>query len=257
MADCGVFPVLPVAPALQDYDGNKQELLPSHAGELLQQQQQQQQQQHGSEEKGGGVKPVGGSMKGRRSAEDACEASEGVAAASESGQGREVFGTDQGCKRVRIGGAAGSTEEGQEGEGGEQMRESRLWRERHGETRMPLGEVVAGAKLKSRSNGVFPKSRSNGGAFSKSPSTGGVFPKSPSNNGKFPKSPFKGGAFPKSPSCGGVFEGLRCLVVEDNAVNRMVVVQLLRNLRVSCDVAVNGHKAVEACRSTNYHIIFM
>ncbi|CAI7853980.1 unnamed protein product [Closterium sp. NIES-54] len=56
---------------------------------------------------------------------------------------------------------------------------------------------------------------------------------------------------------GGPFAGLRCLVVEDNAVNRMVVVQLLRNLRVSCDVAENGHKAVEACRSTNYHVIFM
>ncbi|CAI5528347.1 unnamed protein product [Closterium sp. Naga37s-1] len=56
---------------------------------------------------------------------------------------------------------------------------------------------------------------------------------------------------------GGPFSGLRCLVVEDNAVNRMVVVQLLRNLRVSCDVAENGHKAVEACRSTNYHVIFM
>ncbi|CAI5950877.1 unnamed protein product, partial [Closterium sp. NIES-64] len=248
VADCGVFPVLPVAPAQQSYDGNQQELQASHAGDHRHHHhQQQQQQQHGSEEKGCGVKPVGGSVMGRQSVEDA----------TESGKGREVFETGQGCKGVRIEGAAGSTKEGQEGEGGEQMRESRLWRDRHGETRMPLEEVVAGAHLKSPSNGLFPKSHSNGGAFSKPPSTGSVFPKSPSNNGKSPKSPSKGGGFPKSPSCGGVFEGLRCLVVEDNAVNRMVVVQLLRNLRVSCDVAENGHKAVEACRSTNYHVIFM
>ncbi|GJP56262.1 hypothetical protein CLOM_g15339 [Closterium sp. NIES-68] len=53
------------------------------------------------------------------------------------------------------------------------------------------------------------------------------------------------------------FEGLRCLVVEDNPVNRMVVVRLLRSLKVACDVAEDGCKAVEACRCCCYDIIFM
>ncbi|CAI5506977.1 unnamed protein product [Closterium sp. Naga37s-1] len=261
-----------------------------------QQQQQQEQQQQESEEKGCGVKPDGAAETVNREAKhagckrckergreaamvngsgsgrpvevlhvddtslnklrrvdhsvgraDGCVESAGgsratkergsVAVASEASQGLAAFESAQGCKRVRVEGATGA-EEGRERRGGEPMGVSREGRERHGETKRPPEGGVARA-------------------FPRSPSNGGVFPKSPSNNGAFPKSTAKGGAFPKSPSCGGAFEGLRCLVVEDNAVNRMVVVQLLRNLRVSCDVAENGHKAVEACRSTNYHVIFM
>ncbi|CAI5967967.1 unnamed protein product [Closterium sp. NIES-64] len=55
----------------------------------------------------------------------------------------------------------------------------------------------------------------------------------------------------------GGFAGLRCLVVEDNAVNRMVVVRLLRSLKVACDVAEDGSKAVQACARCCYDIIFM
>ncbi|CAI7857318.1 unnamed protein product, partial [Closterium sp. NIES-53] len=53
------------------------------------------------------------------------------------------------------------------------------------------------------------------------------------------------------------FAGLRCLVVEDNPVNRMVVVRLLGSLQVTCDVAEDGVKAVEACQAKEYDVIFM
>ncbi|GJP30090.1 hypothetical protein CLOM_g22303 [Closterium sp. NIES-68] len=53
------------------------------------------------------------------------------------------------------------------------------------------------------------------------------------------------------------FAGLRCLVVEDNPVNRMVVVRLLGSLQVTCDVAEDGVKAVAACQEKDYDVIFM
>ncbi|CAI5501310.1 unnamed protein product, partial [Closterium sp. Naga37s-1] len=53
------------------------------------------------------------------------------------------------------------------------------------------------------------------------------------------------------------FAGLRCLVVEDNPVNRMVVVRLLGSLQVTCDVAEDGVKAVAACQAKEYDVIFM
>ncbi|CAI5475368.1 unnamed protein product [Closterium sp. Yama58-4] len=53
------------------------------------------------------------------------------------------------------------------------------------------------------------------------------------------------------------FAGLRCLVVEDNPVNRMVVVRLLGSLQVACDVAEDGVKAVAACQAKEYDVIFM
>ncbi|CAI7792146.1 unnamed protein product [Closterium sp. NIES-53] len=53
------------------------------------------------------------------------------------------------------------------------------------------------------------------------------------------------------------FAGLRCLVVEDNPVNRMVVVRLLGSLQVTCDVADDGVKAVAACQAKEFDVIFM
>ncbi|CAI6003031.1 unnamed protein product [Closterium sp. NIES-65] len=53
------------------------------------------------------------------------------------------------------------------------------------------------------------------------------------------------------------FAGLRCLVVEDNPVNQMVVVRLLGSLQVTCDVAEDGVKAVAACQAKEYDVIFM
>ncbi|CAI5495200.1 unnamed protein product [Closterium sp. Naga37s-1] len=53
------------------------------------------------------------------------------------------------------------------------------------------------------------------------------------------------------------FAGLRCLVVEDNLVNQMVVVRLLGSLQVTCDVAEDGVKAVAACQAKEYDVIFM
>ncbi|CAI7759146.1 unnamed protein product [Closterium sp. NIES-54] len=59
----------------------------------------------------------------------------------------------------------------------------------------------------------------------------------------------------RSPSVS--FPGVQCLVVEDNAVNRMVVVRLLRSLHVNVDVAENGVLAVQACRNKEYDLVLM
>ena len=57
---------------------------------------------------------------------------------------------------------------------------------------------------------------------------------------------------------GSGVEWLRILVVEDNAVNRMVVLGILRKmLGLKCDVAHNGREAVEACARKEYDFIFM
>ncbi|SDY51146.1 PAS domain-containing protein [Tindallia californiensis] len=47
------------------------------------------------------------------------------------------------------------------------------------------------------------------------------------------------------------------LVVEDQAVNRALAVQLLSNRGMRCEVAVNGKEAVEACRSNHYDLVLM
>ena len=53
-------------------------------------------------------------------------------------------------------------------------------------------------------------------------------------------------------------EKLRIMVVEDNIVNRMVVVGMLQQmLGMKCDVAVNGREAVEACERMEYDVILM
>lgn len=49
----------------------------------------------------------------------------------------------------------------------------------------------------------------------------------------------------------------RILLAEDNPVNQMYVRELLTRAGYDCDVAYNGHKAVEAVQNQNYDLILM
>lgn len=49
----------------------------------------------------------------------------------------------------------------------------------------------------------------------------------------------------------------RILLAEDNAVNRKVVVEILKNKGFICDIAGNGKEAYQACLLKNYDIVFM
>ncbi len=51
--------------------------------------------------------------------------------------------------------------------------------------------------------------------------------------------------------------GLRVLVVDDNAVNRLVLVRFLKNMKVEADVGVDGIEAVSKAKRNSYDIIFM
>ncbi|MBF0235508.1 MAG: response regulator, partial [Desulfamplus sp.] len=53
------------------------------------------------------------------------------------------------------------------------------------------------------------------------------------------------------------FPGARVLLVDDNEVNRMLAGELLVNVEISVDVAVNGMKAVEAVKYKNYDLLLM
>jgi two-component system, sensor histidine kinase and response regulator len=53
------------------------------------------------------------------------------------------------------------------------------------------------------------------------------------------------------------FTDVRALVVEDHEINREVVVELLRLAGVKADIAINGRKAVEMVRASDYDILFM
>ncbi len=50
---------------------------------------------------------------------------------------------------------------------------------------------------------------------------------------------------------------VKVLVVEDQPVNQALVVQLLQNRGMRCDIAENGQQAVEACRKETYHLVLM
>ncbi|MFA6287041.1 MAG: response regulator [Opitutaceae bacterium] len=49
----------------------------------------------------------------------------------------------------------------------------------------------------------------------------------------------------------------RILVVEDNAVNRKVIIHMLTRLGYVADVVVNGLLAIEACRAKTYDVVLM
>ena len=53
------------------------------------------------------------------------------------------------------------------------------------------------------------------------------------------------------------FTGVRALVVEDHAINREILVELLQQLGIEADVAVNGREAVAMVRAKEYDIVFM
>ncbi|MEN1761121.1 response regulator [Anoxynatronum sibiricum] len=50
---------------------------------------------------------------------------------------------------------------------------------------------------------------------------------------------------------------IRVLVAEDHAVNRDLMVQLLRNRGMRCDVVQNGQEALQACQQEIYDLILM
>jgi CheY-like chemotaxis protein len=54
-----------------------------------------------------------------------------------------------------------------------------------------------------------------------------------------------------------VLEGLRVLVVEDNATNRMIATKLLESLGAQVATAADGYLGVEAAASGDFHLILM
>jgi len=54
-----------------------------------------------------------------------------------------------------------------------------------------------------------------------------------------------------------VLEGLRVLIVEDNATNRMIATKLLESLGAQVDTAADGYLGVEAARQGGFHLILM
>jgi two-component system sensor histidine kinase/response regulator len=53
------------------------------------------------------------------------------------------------------------------------------------------------------------------------------------------------------------FTGVRALVAEDHAINREIIVELLRQIGIEADIAVNGREAVAMVRERDYDILFM
>ncbi|MGZ3404243.1 MAG: ATP-binding protein, partial [Phenylobacterium sp.] len=54
-----------------------------------------------------------------------------------------------------------------------------------------------------------------------------------------------------------VLEGLRILVVEDNATNRMIATKLLESLGAEVETAADGYLGVEAAERGDFHLILM
>jgi CheY-like chemotaxis protein len=59
------------------------------------------------------------------------------------------------------------------------------------------------------------------------------------------------------PGAGDWLAGVRVLVVEDNATNRLVATHMLGRLGAEVDVAENGAMGVEAVERADYDLIFM
>lgn len=53
------------------------------------------------------------------------------------------------------------------------------------------------------------------------------------------------------------FSKPRILLVEDNEVNRKVVITMLKHKNMSCDIAVDGSEAIRSLKEKQYDIIFM
>ncbi|MGB3368139.1 MAG: ATP-binding protein [Acidaminobacteraceae bacterium] len=52
-------------------------------------------------------------------------------------------------------------------------------------------------------------------------------------------------------------DDINILLVEDNAMNRKIVVAIFKKYGLTCDIAVNGLEAIDAIKITDYDIIFM
>jgi PAS domain S-box-containing protein len=61
----------------------------------------------------------------------------------------------------------------------------------------------------------------------------------------------------QSESLEPVLEGLRVLVVEDNATNRMIATKLLESLGAEVETAADGYLGVEAAERGDFHLILM
>ncbi len=53
------------------------------------------------------------------------------------------------------------------------------------------------------------------------------------------------------------FTDVRALVAEDHAINREIIVELLRQAGIEADIAINGREAVERVRAQDYDVLFM
>lgn len=53
------------------------------------------------------------------------------------------------------------------------------------------------------------------------------------------------------------FSHLKVLLVEDNAINRDLATSFLKRFEISCDIAINGEKALNAVKENQYDVIFM
>jgi len=53
------------------------------------------------------------------------------------------------------------------------------------------------------------------------------------------------------------FEGTKVLIAEDNLINQKVTCSLLKNFGIDPDIAVNGLKALEACKQNDYDLVLM
>jgi PAS domain S-box-containing protein len=53
------------------------------------------------------------------------------------------------------------------------------------------------------------------------------------------------------------FAGVRALVAEDHAINREIIIELLRQAGIEADIAINGQEAVERVRAKDYDVLFM
>jgi len=62
---------------------------------------------------------------------------------------------------------------------------------------------------------------------------------------------------PMLPETAPRFDGRQCLVVDDNAINRLVITELLEPYHFQIDTASDGQKAVNAAKAKRYDVIFM
>lgn len=53
------------------------------------------------------------------------------------------------------------------------------------------------------------------------------------------------------------FKGLHLMVVEDNKINQVITKKMLAKKEISCDIANNGHEAVDLARENKYDAILM